>query len=94
MVGDRTQNPNHHTDYVQAVTWELSPQVSVKVPVLGQLLGSSFNLERVPGDCHLKIQPSVSLVLEKDVWTTRHNFLVRGDGDVPEDNCMLVFMYW
>ena len=60
----------------------------------GSLQTNSFNLKRVPGDCHLdEIQPSVSLVLEKDVWTTGHNFLVCGDGDVPEDLCVLVFMY-
>ena len=92
MVSDRTQNPDHHRGYVQAVTWELSPQVGAKVPFLVQLFGSSFNLEIVPGDCHLdEVQLSVSLILEKDVWMTGHNFLVRGDRNVPEDLCALVF---
>ena len=82
MVGDRTQHPNHHRDYIQAVTRKLSPQVGAKVPICAQLLSFSFNLGRVPGNCHfIEIEPSVSLVFEKDVWMMGYNFLVSGDED-------------
>ena len=91
MVGDHTQYPNHYRDYIQVITREPS-QVNKKVPILGQLLGSSFNLGKVQGDCYLnEIDPSVPLVLEKEVWMTGQNILVHGNGDVQEDLCVLVF---
>ena len=91
MVSDCTQIPDNHWHYVQMVTRELSSQVGAKFPILGQLLGSSFYLERVPCNYHLdEIQSPGPLVLEKDVWMTGHNIFVRGDGDL----CVLVFRDW
>ena len=41
---------------------------------------------------HRPMQSPVPHVLQKDVWTTGHNILVCGDGDIPEDLCVLIFM--
>ena len=46
MVGDYTQNHNHHRDYVQAITRELSPQVGAKVLDTW----TAFRLFLQPGD--------------------------------------------
>ena len=70
---------------------EQSPQVCAKFPIVGLLLGSSFLLDRIPGNHHLnKIEVPVHRVLEEDVWTTGHNISIRGDVDVPEDVCVMV----
>ena len=92
MVGDCALTPDLHRDYVHTVTVELSPQVCAKFLILGLLLGSSFLLDRIPGNSHLnEIEVPFHLVLEEDVWTTGHNISVHGDRDVPKDLSAMVF---